>query len=52
MPCADNCAEDFEMRDMLLKAEIAQFREQGIDPRRPTAANYGSYILSHEPSAE
>ena len=49
--CADNCAEDFALRDMLVKAEITQFREKGIDPRRPTAPNYGSYILTREPSA-
>jgi len=34
--CADYCAGDFELRDQLAAAQASQFREKGIDPRRPT----------------
>lgn len=44
--CADNCAEDGTLRDELIVAQTAQFREKGIDPRRPNVPGYGSYTLS------
>lgn len=44
--CADNFAEDFELRDDLIAAQSEQFRERGIDPRRPNVPGYGSYTLS------
>ena len=44
--CADHCAEDFALRDKLIAAQIAQFRDKGIDPRRPTVPGFGSYRLA------
>lgn len=43
--CADNNAQDFALRDELIKAQNAQFRDQGIDPRNPKLPNYGKYLL-------
>ena len=48
--CADNCANNIELRDELIAAQIAQFRVRGIDPRRLGVPNYGSYVLKREPS--
>ena len=44
--CADNFADDFELRDELIAAQNEQFRDRGIDPRRPNVPGYGSYTLS------
>ena len=47
--CADNCAEDFLLRDELIAAQTAQFRTSRLDPRRPTVPGYGGYKLEPEP---
>lgn len=47
--CADNNAGDFELRDELIDAQIAQFRARGIDPRRPNVPGYGAMKLRPEP---
>ncbi|MCP5366729.1 MAG: hypothetical protein H6907_09985 [Hyphomicrobiales bacterium] len=47
--CADNCAEDMDLRDELIRAQVQQFRDKALDPRRPGVPNHGSYILDREP---
>ncbi|MDJ0683493.1 MAG: hypothetical protein QNJ84_02215 [Alphaproteobacteria bacterium] len=45
--CAEICADDLDLSDRLLDAEIAQFRAKGRDPRRPRPTEQG-----RDPSAE